>query len=72
MSDEEQGIELANEFARVRVSKLETDNGVRLLIESPLTGHSIALCPLQLESLTWQRPDTFSRFLSRPFEPLDG
>jgi hypothetical protein len=62
---------IANEFAQVRVSCLRTRNGARLLIESPKSGTSIALCPLELEALTWQEASTFSALLSRPFGPLD-
>jgi len=63
--------ELANEFARVRVRLHRTRNGERLEIESPRLGRRVALCPLELESLTWQPPETFSRFLSTPFGPED-
>lgn len=62
-------LEIANEFAQVFVRKVRTRNGVRLLITSPKSGQEIALCPLELESLTWQEPDTFSRFLSEPYGP---
>lgn len=63
--------ELANEFAVVRVRRRRTRNGERLEIEAPRLGRRIALCPLELESLTWQGPETFSRFLSTPFGPED-
>ena len=66
----EEAIEIGNEFAQVRVRKVETRNGSRLLIESIKSGHSISLCPLELESLTWQTADTFSAMLANPFEPL--
>jgi hypothetical protein len=46
---------------------VRTPNGVRLEIESPRLGRSIRLDALALESLTWQRPETFSRFLETPF-----
>ncbi len=61
--------ELANEFAMVRIRRRKTRNGERLEIEAPRLGRRIALCPLELESLTWQTPETFSRFLSTPFGP---
>ena len=38
------------------MSRVETRNGARLLIESPRSGQWIALCPLELEALTWQNP----------------
>lgn len=62
-------IELASEFAAVRVRRMRTRNGVRLEIVASKLGRRIALCPLELESLTWQTPDTFSRFLATPFGP---
>ena len=63
-------IELGNEFAQVRVRKVETRNGTRLLIESATSGLSIALCPLELESLTWQTAATFTAMLATPGSPL--
>jgi hypothetical protein len=60
-------IELVNEFALVRVRKVETRNGMRLEIESPRLGRSIRLDALALESLTWQPAETFSHFLEQPF-----
>lgn len=63
-------IELGNEFAQVRVSRVDTRNGSRLLIESPKSGHRVALCPLELEALTWQGPPTFSAMIARPFGSL--
>ena len=69
-------IELGNEFAQVRVCRVETRNGSRLLIESPKSGQWVALCPLELEALTWQGPQTFSAMIGHPFgslvEPEDG
>jgi hypothetical protein len=61
--------EVANEFAVVRVRRRRTRNGERIEIEAPRLGRRIALCPLELESLTWQTPETFSRFLATPFGP---
>lgn len=66
---QEVGFELANEFASVRVRVAHTRNGARLEIVSPNLGRGIRLCPLQLESLTWQTPETFSDFLRTPFGP---
>jgi hypothetical protein len=65
-------IEIANEFAGVRVSRVETRNGSRLLIESPKSGQWVTLCPLELEALTWQGPETFSAMIGHPFGPLVG
>lgn len=65
-------IEIANEFADIRVSRVETRNGSRLLIESPKSGQWVALCPLELEALTWQGPETFAAMIGHPFGPLIG
>jgi hypothetical protein len=69
---DEQRIEVANEFAEVVVSKVETRNGARLRIRVPRSGHEILLCPLELESLTWQGPQTFSAMLATPYGPESG
>jgi hypothetical protein len=63
-------IDLGNEFAQVRVSRVDTRNGSRLLIESLKSGHRVALCPLELEALTWQGPQTFSAMIGHPFASL--
>lgn len=63
-------ITLANEFAEVAVSLVETRNGTRLMIESPKSGHWVTLCPLELEALTWQGPETFSAMIGRPSASL--
>jgi hypothetical protein len=65
-----EAIELGNEFAEIRVCRVETRNGSRLLIESPKSGQWVALCPLELEALTWQNPQTFSAMIGNPFGPL--
>jgi hypothetical protein len=62
-------IEVVNEFALVRVRKVETGNGMRLEIESPRLGSRVRLDAVALESLTWQPSDTYSRFLEHPFGP---
>lgn len=62
-------IEVANEYALVRVREVKTGNGTRLEIVAPRLGRAIRLCPLELESLTWQSHDTFSTFLETPFGP---
>ena len=65
----ERVIEITNEFTTVCVRRVDTRNGVRLEISSPRLGYRIHLDALALESLTWQRPETFSRFLETPFGP---
>jgi hypothetical protein len=62
-------IELINEFATVRVRKVETRNGARLEIASQRLGYSIQLDAIALESLTWQPMETFSRLLETPLGP---
>lgn len=64
-------VELANEFAAVTVTVVETRNGVRLRIESPRAGRSIDLDPLELETLTWQTHDLFTGLLADPYGPSD-
>lgn len=66
----EKPITLGNEFAEIQVSRVETRNGSRLLIESTRSGQWVALCPLELESITWQNTATFSAMIGNPFEPL--
>jgi hypothetical protein len=63
--------DIANEFATVTVRRVETRNGMRLRIESPRLQRSIDLDPLELESLTWQSHEFFSRLLAEPFGPED-
>ncbi len=65
-----QPISIANEFADVRVLRVETRNGSRLLVESPKSGQWVALCPVELEALTWQNTATFSAMVGNPFGPL--
>lgn len=65
-----QPIGIANEFAEVRVTRVETRNGSRLLIESPKSGQWVALDPLEMEALTWQGTATFSAMIGNPFGPL--
>jgi len=60
-------VQIANEFALVKVRKVYTRNGERLEIEAPKLGMRIRLDALELESLTWQTTDTFSKFLETPF-----
>ena len=65
-------LRLANEFAEVVVERVTTRNGVRLRIFSPSSGTEIMLCPLELEALTWQDHELFSRLLQTPHGPEDG
>lgn len=60
---------LANEFAEVEIRRVRTGNGIRLSIRAPKLGYETLLDPVALETLTWQPPELFSRFLRSPFGP---
>jgi hypothetical protein len=62
-------LRIANEFAEVFVRKVRTRNGERLEVAAPKLGFAIRLCPIELESLTWQNPELFSELLSTPAGP---
>lgn len=62
-------IQVSNEFTTARVRKVLTRNGERLEVHSPKLGSTILLDPLELESLTWQTTETFSRMLEDPYGP---
>jgi hypothetical protein len=64
-------IRLGNEFSEVVVERVQTRNGARLRISVPASGREILLCPLELEALTWQDHDLFSRLLQTPHGPED-
>lgn len=74
MPDDDGWIQVVNEFTTVRVRKQFTRNGERLEIHSAKLGTTILLDPLELESLTWQTTQTFSRMLETPYGPeeVDG
>jgi hypothetical protein len=63
-------ISIGNEFAEVVVRRVDGHNGSRLLVSSPKSGQWIALCPLELEALTWQDERTFSAMLAAPNAPM--
>ncbi|KWX25981.1 dihydrodiol dehydrogenase [Mycolicibacterium wolinskyi] len=60
---------LSNEFADVVLEVVSTGNGERLQITSPRRGTSIRLDPVELEALTWQTTDTFTRMLEGSIGP---
>jgi hypothetical protein len=64
-------ITIANEFAMVCIQKVKTSQGDRIEIHSPNLGYRVHLDPLQLEALSWQKPDFFSALLVTPFGPED-
>ena len=61
--------EFTNEFAFTLVRKVGTGNEARLEIISPKLGYQTYLDAPLLESLTWQSPQTFSKFLEEPYGP---
>jgi hypothetical protein len=65
-------ITIGNEFAEVRITRVDTRNGSRVLIESQRSGQWVALCPLEAEALTWQGTATFSAMIGHPFGSLVG
>lgn len=65
-----EAITIANEFSEIRVRRVDTRNGSRLLVEAPRTGQWVTLCPLELEALTWQSTETFSAMIGNPSRPL--
>lgn len=60
---------LSNEFADVIVRMVQTGNGERLEISSPRRGTTIRLDPVELEALTWQTTDVFTRMLEGSVSP---
>lgn len=63
-------IVIGNEFSEIRVYRVDTRTGSRLLIDSPKSGQWITLDPLELESITWQNAATLSALVGNPFGPL--
>ncbi len=61
--------EFTNEFAFTLVRKVGAGNQARLEIISPKLGYQTYLDAALLESLTWQTPRTFSKFLEEPYGP---
>ena len=65
-------VELANEFAAVTVSVVETaQRRAPAHRVGAALGRSIDLDPLELETLTWQTHDLFTGLLADPFGPED-
>lgn len=62
-------IVVANEFADVVVSRVATRNGMRLEIWSPRRGTRVHLDAVELDSLTWQPPETFTELIERSPAP---
>jgi hypothetical protein len=64
--------EISNDAAIVRVRKVRTGNGVRLEIHAPEKDRRVYLDPLNIESLAWQTPQTFSDTLEDPPETTNA
>ena len=58
-----ESFQIGNEFALVYVRKIRTHNGERIEITSPKLGYSVQLDAIELESLTWQNKEIYSKFL---------
>jgi hypothetical protein len=72
MPEPEQEFVIGNEFSEVRVSRVTTHNGIRLRIRDAKSGWQILLCPLELESLTWQNSELFTNLLATPYGPEEA
>lgn len=62
-------ITIRNEFVEIHIQKVHTRNGERLRVSSYRRGSEVQLDAIQLESLTWQTPDDFSRLLTASIGP---
>jgi hypothetical protein len=62
-------VTISNEFTSVEVRKVTTRNGELLEVRSRKLGFVIYLDPLELEALTWQDHEHFSRLLETPYGP---
>ena len=69
VSGEEEYTEFTNEFAYTLVRKVRVGDSARLEILSPKLDYQTYLDASLLESLTWQTPETFSKFLEEPYGP---
>ena len=69
VDEETEYTEFTNEFAFTLVRKVGDGNEARLEILSPKLGYQTYLDAPLLESLTWQTPQTFSKFLEEPYGP---
>jgi hypothetical protein len=64
--------EFTNEFVFTLVRKVGAGNQARLEVISPKLDYQTYLDAPLLESLTWQTPGTFSKFLEEPYGPRDA
>lgn len=65
--DDDPTIRVENDYSRITIRKVRTRCGERVEIESPATGHSIRLDPMELEGLTWQPKEMFSKLHANPY-----
>jgi len=54
---------ITDEYTTVNVRKIFTPAGERVELEAPNVGRSIRLDAMELETLSWQEPETFVQFL---------
>ncbi|HHW36998.1 MAG TPA: dihydrodiol dehydrogenase [Bacillales bacterium] len=62
MTNQNQCLQVANEFTFIEISKKVTNNGEVLEIESKKSQRKISLDAMQLEALTLLKPEDFSKF----------
>ncbi|ETI70500.1 hypothetical protein [Neobacillus vireti] len=67
MTENDDLIQIANEFTCIHVRKIQTKNGELLEIESKKNDGKITLDAMQLESLTVLKPEHFSKFFEIHF-----
>ena len=70
-ADRSEPIKVTNEFAEAHVRHGRGPEGDLVEITAPKLGYRIVLTPTELESVTWQEPETFTEFLETPFGPDD-
>ena len=59
-------VALTDDHAVVDVRRVETRNGVRLEIAARDSGRAIRLCPVELETLTWQTHEALAELRRVP------
>lgn len=67
MSEQDQYLQIGNEFTCIRVRKKHSKNGEFLEIESIKNHSKITLDAMQLESLALLKPEHFSEFFELNF-----
>jgi len=61
--DKQETHSLSDEYTTVKIRKIFTPAGERVELEAPELGRSIRLDAIEIESLSWQEPETFIEFL---------